>query len=336
MRLQAFSKKHLLALLLGCSVATSLTGSRAADPLRHAMWLALAPASDPPMYAASGMAAALSAESEPALSPDEARKLRERNAALRDLADHWQAVSEYYYRKNQRLENFQRMYKPIADVACELIDARVVGAGSLSYDRGRLVNAGTRSGQSGADAGEMVAVRGTLNLATSRAKALPPKLAVVAHATLIGRITDSGAFTARVQLVTDKGFQMRGRIRRLISPDRPRTITVTEGSMPRTTRLTQANNARIEVSFQGDGEGMILVPGVKEYHTVLPGDRLYASTAEQNVPLEVLVGEVVKVEPSPDPKDAHRVRLHVRPYANLSRVREVFIISPISASARGQ
>jgi cell shape-determining protein MreC len=287
----------------------------------------LTPFSGAPMRVATRLSAALSARQGEMLTKAEARELRAENAALRSQADHWQAASEHWHARFRQLENFQKMYGPISDMACELIPARVVGAGSLPYDQGRVVNSGSRHGVA---AGDLATVR---TVATSRSKALPEKLAVVTESSLIGRVTDSGAFAARVRLVTDKDFQMSGRIRRLISPNRPRTITVTHGSLPRTEPLTKENNARIDVLFHGDGAGMIVVPGVKAYHNVLPGDHLYASSAEQNIPIEIRVGEVVKVEPSPDAKDAHRVRLHVRPFADVAHARDVFIISPIWPAA---
>jgi len=329
MRLQAFSKKHLLAVLLLCSLAMSLAGSGAARPLRHATHFALAPLGDALMYASTSLAGTMTAEPVAKLSAADARKLIDENAELRKQVDLWQATSEYYWRQNIRLENFKQMYGWVGDVSCELIPAHVVGTGSLAYDQTRVLSPGS---QQGVEAGDLVASRDrrtSVDVATSRSKVLPDKLAVVTSSSLVGRVVDSGAFTARVQLVTDKDFQMSGRIRRLYVPGRSRTIT-TEGPQPQTTQLTEKNNAPIDVLITGDGAGMVVVPGVKAYHNVLPGDYLWARATEQNIPMEIYVGQVVKVEPSPDMKDAHRVRVYVRPHEDLAAVRDVFIISPVA------
>jgi cell shape-determining protein MreC len=107
-------------------------------------------------------------------------------------------------------------------------------------------------------------------------------------------------------------------------------VTVTEGTLPRTTRLTDENNAPIDVLVTGGRGGLVVVPGVKSYHNVLPGDHLWASGAEQNLPVDIYIGRVEKVEASTDPKDAHRVKLYVRPHENVSSIRDVFIISPVA------
>jgi len=330
MRFQAVSKRHMLMVLVLCSLALALAGSRAALPLRHAAQVILAPFGDVPMYATTSLTTALNQEPAPKLSAAEVEQLLRENKQLRKQSHMWQSNCERYYLQTLRLKNFQRLYGPTVDLGCELISARVVGAGSLPYDRGRVLSSGRRES---VDVGELVAVKDEvteLDLATGRTKALPPKLAVVTESTLVGRVVDSGAFTARMQLVTDKGFRMKGRIRRVISPAKPRMITVTNGSMPQMTQLSSANNAAIDVLITGNGDGRVVVPGVKAYHNVLPGDYLYASTDEQNIPIEFYIGKVEKVEPSPDAKDAHRVRIVVRPHENIAGVRDVFIVSPIS------
>ena len=229
MRFQRFSKRHLLVVMVVCSLVLSLAGTRASLPLRHAAQVILTPFGDVPMYATTSLTKALSQESAPKLTADEVAQLLNENKQLRKQSHMWQSNCERYYLQALRLANFQRLYGPTVDLGCELISARVVGAGSLPYDRGRVLGSGTREG---VDVGELVTVREDvteLDLATSRTKALPPKLAVVTESTLVGRVVDSGAFTARMQLVTDKGFRMKGRIRRVISPSKPRMITVTNG-----------------------------------------------------------------------------------------------------------
>ena len=323
MRLHAFSKRHLLAVLLLCSLGMSLAGSRVALPLRHATQFALAPLGDAPMYATTRLEARLNRKAEPRLSDEQAEQVQAENRYLRRLSDHWQAQSEVFERQAQRLANFQRMYGPTADLGCELIPAHVVGAGSLPYDRTRVLSSG---GGQGIKSGDAVTMR---EVATNRSKALPPKLAVVNESSLVGRIVDSGAFTARLQLVTDREFKINGRIRRVIVPGQARTVTVTEGSLPSTTQLEPKNNTPIEVLAVGDGADMVVAPDVKAYYNVLPGDQLWASAEKEYLPVDIYIGKVEKVELNE--KDSRRVTVYVRPPADVADVRDVFIISPLTA-----
>jgi cell shape-determining protein MreC len=323
MRLAAVSKRHLLAVLLLSSLAMSFLGPWVSDPLRHATQFVLAPLGDAPMYAATKLVARVTRQAGPRLSDADADQLQAENLYLRRLADYWQAQSEVYERQARRLANFQRMYGPAADISCELISARVVGAGSLPYDRTRVLGSGDRQGIRPGDA---VTVR---ELATNRSKSLPPKLAVVNESSLVGRIVDSGAFTARLQLVTDRGFQVSAHIRRVIAPGRTRTVTVTEGDLPRTTQLTPENNTPITVLAVGDGGSMVVAPDVKAYYNVLPGDQLWASAEKEFLPVDIYIGKVEKVRLNE--KDSRRVTVYIRPHADLADVRDVFIISPLTA-----
>ena len=326
MRLHAFSKSHLLAILLLCSLAMSFAGSWVSDPLRRATQFVLAPLGDAPMYAATRIEARLHRQAAPRLSDADAEQLQAENRYLRRLSDHWQAQSEAFERQAQRLANFQRMYGPTVDLSCELIPAHVVGAGSLPYDRTRELSGGLRQG---IRSGAAVTVR---EIATNRSKALPPKLAVVNESSLVGRIVDSGAFTARLQLVTDRGFQVSARIRRVIVPGRSRTVTITEGGLPRTTQLTPENNTPIDdVLAVGDGANMVVVPDVKAYYKVEAGDLLWASAEKEYLPVDIYIGKVEKVELNE--KDSRRVTVYVRPYADVANVRDVFIISPLTTQA---
>lgn len=327
MRLQAaLSKRHLLVLLLACSLAMSLLGWRVADPLRHATEFALVPFGDAPMYARTKLGAKLSRESAAPLTAEEAEKLRIENDYLHRLSAYWQAQSEVFERQTLLLANFQRMYGPSRDMACELIPARVVGAGSLQYDRTRVLSPGSRGG---IKPGMPVTTR---DLTTRRSKSLPPRLAVVNSSSLVGRVIDSGAFTARLQFVTDRNFQMNGRIRRVIAPGKSRMVTVTEGDLPRQTLLTAANNDPIEVLVVGDGSGLVIAPDVKEYYKVQPGDLLMASAEAENLPVDIHIGRVVKVEI--DKKDPRRVKVYVRPHTDVANVRDVFIVSPMLPEGR--
>jgi len=127
-------------------------------------------------------------------------------------------------------------------------------------------------------------------------------------------------------LLIDPGFQIRGRIRRKLSP-KPRAITVTENNLPRKATLTEANNEPIEVMIEGDGTRRLVVRQVKEYDNVLPGDLLVTNTEAAGLPTEIHVGKVAEVVR--DTKDARRVTVYVEPHADLENLRDVFILSPL-------
>lgn len=320
MRFQTtLSRKHLLGVLLAFSVIASLTGQRVGRPLGHVMDVLLPPISDAPMWAVTELGRRISTTSGEGISAEDAAELRRRSEYHGRLAAFWRSQAEGYYRRSEDLSNFQRMYGPTRDIPCELIPGRVVAAGSLPYDGTRLVGVGV--GQT-VSAGAAVTTRQVL---TQRSKALPPRLAVVNANSLVGRILTSAAFTARLQLLTDRGFQMHGRIRRVISPDRPRTITLTEGSLPRTTPLTPESNYPIDVLAVGDGVGRLIVKQVKAYHNVRKGDLLTTAREKEDLPMEIHVGKVVEVRP--DDQDARRVTLWIEPHADLENIRDVYIIS---------
>jgi cell shape-determining protein MreC len=148
---------------------------------------------------------------------------------------------------------------------------------------------------------------------------------------LVGRIDEAGAYTARLQLLTDRGFQMAGRIRRNIDPARPRMVTVMEAGAA-VVPLTPENNKEIEVIARGDGSSGMVVEYVKAYHNVLAGDLLVTSGEEAILPTEINVGVVTEVRP--DAKDPHRSTLVVRPHADLDSLREVFVVVPLGAGGQ--
>ncbi len=316
----AISTRHLLAVFLTASVATMLMGPQTAVRLRHAAEFVLAPLGDAPMYAVTHLAAKVPSAALGRISPEQARRLRGENEYLRRLAAYWRYERDKYRRRAQILASFQRLYGPIDDVPYELIPARVVGAGSLAYDDTRLLGTGRRGGVA---PGEAVTTR---RLLTRRSKALPPRLGVIHANALVGRIMDTGAFTARLQLVSDRQFEIRARVRRVIAPGRTRMITVTEGDLPRETPLTPRTNQPVDVIAHGDGAGGMVVHHVKEYDNVLPGDLLTTHPDDGHMPTEVHIGKVTSVRR--DAKDPHRVTLHIEPHADLSALREVFILSP--------
>ena len=324
MRLRTtFSRKHVLAILLAFSVVAAAMGRRAARSLRQTAGVVLPPLADATMYAVTKLTSRLYSPGPEAISPEEAGRLQEENEYLRRLAAYWQYQQERYQRQAQELANFQSMYGPAQDLACELIPARVVAGGSLPYDGTRELTPG---GGKGVQAGSPVTTR---LLSTQRAKALPPKLAVLNANFLVGRITDAGAFTARLQLLTDRDFRANVRIRRVLTGP-PRMVNITEGAQPRTTVLTAEINHPIEGMAHGDGADRLLVEDVKEYHKVRPGDLVLTSPLSGSVPMEIHVGRVVEVQRAKDPA---RVTLKVTPHAELASLRDVYIVSPVHPPA---
>ena len=316
-----FSRKHLLAILLALSVVGSVMGPQVARPLREAAGSFLSPLSDVPMWAVTRIGSRVSAPGQERITADEAARLRRRIDELQRTVASLRYLAELHRARGEDLANFQRMYGPTQDLACELIPARVVAAGSLPYDDTRMLARGSRR-----KIREGAAVT-TRQLITNRSKALPPLLSVVNASFLVGRVTVSGAFTARLQLLTDRDFEIYARIRRVIS-SRPRDmVTVTDGKLPRTAPLTPASNDPIEVIARGDGARYMVVRDVEEQHKVQEGDLLVTTTEHGDVPTEIHIGEVIEVRT--DAKDARRVTLIVKPHADLENIRDVYIVSPV-------
>ena len=314
------SKKRLLACLLAVSGITTLTGWGAAHPLRRAAAFVLAPLGHGPMYAVTHLKRQVAAN-EGEMSPEQAGRLREENRYLRWMVSQWRYQAELYSRRARELANFQRLYGPIRDLSSELIPANVVAADSLPYAHTRRVRSSAAT-----KAGEYATTR---QLLTKRSR-----LAVVSASALVGRIVEPGAFTARLQLLTDPAFRIQGRIRRIINPRRPRMVTVTRDNLPRTTTLTPENNLPIDdVMVRGDGGRRLIVEHVKAYHNVRPGDLVVTSGRERMIPTEIHVGKVVDVQP--DAKDPRRVTVFVQPHADLEALREVYIISPFRTASSG-
>jgi cell shape-determining protein MreC len=320
-----WTKRRSLLLALAVSVLTIVMGPGAARSLRNGADFLLAPAGEAPMYAATALKGLGGEDQARQATREEVEQLRIDNAYLQRLAGHWKRQEEIQKRRAEELANFQALYRPASDLACELIPARVVGQSGLPYHRSRMLR--TPLARPNYE-GSPVTMR---TLLTDRAKSLPPKLAVVTGSVLVGRIDEAGAYTARLRLVTDRGFEMAGHIRRNIDPAKPRMVTVTEGDAA-VAPLTPENNKEIEVNARGDGSAGMIVEYVKAYHNVLAGDLLVTSGEEAFVPTEINVGVVTEVRP--DAKDPHRSTLRVRPHADLDSLREVFVIVPLGAGGQ--
>ena len=236
------------------------------------------------------------------------------------LARHWRSQAISTWRELQARKDFKKSFSPNADLSCELIPARIFAGDSQAYGRTRLVNAGRRHG---AMDGDQVTTR---LLLTNRAKALEPhnKLAVVTGTALVGRLGETGAYTARLVLVTDRAFRMAAQIDRKINYDNPRSIRVERSGA---VILSDQNNAYVPCLAAGNGSDAIIVGGVSRDDNIKCGDELVARVLGTYASTPVLIGKVVEV--IDDPKlGAGFDQLRVAPAVDLAALREVFILVP--------
>jgi len=239
------------------------------------------------------------------------------------LARHWRAQAESDRARNAQLSNFRDLFSPNQDLSCELIPAHVFAADSQAYGRTRLVNAGRRHG---AMDGDQVTTR---LLLTNRAKALEPhdKLAVVTGTVLVGRLGETGAYTARLILVTDRAFRMAAQIDRKINYDNPRQIQVEELGEVSEKDLADENNAYVSCLATGNGSDAVIVGGVSRDDNIKPGDELVARVLGTYESTPILIGKVVEV--IDDPKlGAGFDQLRIEPAVDLAALREVLIVVP--------
>jgi len=319
---QQFSSRWLVVILMGLSVLSILLGPSFAARGRRILHVALAPLGDGGAFLATTFQSYVKRISSEDISAAEARNLKKRNEELLRRLNAIEYNREYWRRQVAAIQNIRGRFDRIRDVPCELIPARVLGREPLPY--GATLPLKTR-GSAGARTGAAVTTR---RLLTDRSKALPPNLATISGAALVGRLVDSWAFGARVRLITDRGFRIRARIRRIINPDKPRLITVV-GPAASVETLTVSNNAAIDVDAVGDGGDFLIVRNVKAYDNVLAGDLLVTAPDAAFLPVEIGIGQVVEVRK--DPRHPF-VSLRVRPHADLDAVRDVYIVVPRGVS----
>lgn len=317
-----FTKPRVLFALMVAATVSSLLGHHVAGPLRTAAGYVLAPVGDAGMYLSTGLKSELKNIGSGGLTAEQARELRGQFEAterqLQSLAG-----------ENARLRHFLRisddiskMYAPTSDVlANRLIPARVVLSESLPYGRTRLVNVGRSAG---VPSDAWVTTR---LVHTDRAKSLQKGLAAITPQALVGRTTDeTGAFTARVRLVTDPAFAMAAHIRR--HADGRTVIVEAEGSTVED-RLKESNNEPIPVWIEGDGTKGLVASNVTAYHNVRPGDWVMTTGDDHMLPIRIAIGRVEKVEANPE--DPQVVTVRITPFEDLDSLRDVYIIAPPGA-----
>ena len=227
-----------------------------------------------------------------------------------------QRLAEERGRRHLQTKIYSQAFSPSGDSPVKLIGARIVASDSMPYGWARVANVGMADG---ARKGMYVAQR---RLLTNRAKRIPENLPALCLAGLAGRVTETGAFTARLQLVTDRAFKTRAQVRRVIDRAHPRTVQIGD----RDVTLQRRYNRPIEVLAQGDGKGHLLVRHVHKRHAVRVGDVLETVPDDGALPAVVRIGTVTDVE---DESDAMgRVTLTIQPAAKLDRLGEVILIVP--------
>ena len=322
MRLKVtLSKRTVLAALIVVSVLTTLFGRGFAGRVRELVAVALAPPGEGAMYAVTSLRRRLGQIGDRGLSPAEHRELRGQRDQLAREANYWRALAEDYKKQARDATNFRGLFRPDADLRCELIPARVVALDALPY--GQTVTVNARRGD-GATPGALVTTRWIVN---DRSTSLPGNLAVINSQSLVGCVTDEArAFTAKVRLITDGGFWIKARIRRRIDRDRPRTIRhLTEGAAE--VLLTRANNKPVDGTAHGDGMGGMYIPDVPARHSIRAGDWVVTYPDGAYSLIELFIGRVAKVSPSA--ADQRRVTVYVKPAADLAALRDVFVVAPI-------
>jgi len=325
MRFRAtLSRQRLLALLMLASVVGTMMGPAFWRPLRSLAGLALPPVGDGLIYLATALANQRSLAGRPSLSQDQAHQTAEENKLLRLQRD---ALAQKLRAAKRRIADIQsirtRLYGPRRDLPVELIPARIVARDPLPYTATSVVNVGSRRG---ADAGALVTTRRIL---TDRSKVLlPERFAVITASALVGRLTETHAFTGRLQLITDPGFRISVAVRRLVDPSKPRRITVESPGRPSEVLLTPANaEVQVGTPAQGDGRLGMVIRQVKALHGIQPGDQVLTQETDGMVGAPIPIGVVEGVKPDPD-KPGVFVTLHVQPQVRLATVQEVYIIVP--------
>ena len=307
MRLRVKSSRSLLlAGLLLASAVTMFLGAQTSGMLRGMVQWAFVPLGDVGM----GVTTSLKGHGEPKTDEAELQRLREQVELLAQRL----AEERGYQNAGQRV--YTKAFGQSADSPVKLIAARVVAADTVPYGWTRVANVGSRDG---AAAGMYVTERRVL---TDRAKRLPENLAVLSSAGLVGRVVETGAFTARVQLVTDRAFVLRGQIRRVIDAQNPRQVQIGD----RIVYLRRQYNVPVECRATGDGLGGLIVAHVPKMYNIRPGDVLETPPDDGALPAIVPVGKVVRV--TDEPQNTGRVQLEVQPVVDLRSIRQVYLVVP--------
>lgn len=304
----------LLGLMLGSGLMLLAGGSWSAR-LREAGQMALAPLGDGGMY----IETALKSGAKRGGNAREQSLAAENERLLTQLADAQRRLIERDDLWQRQVEEIQHIrhsaFGPLADMPFELIPARVIGRDSLPYWQSAILAARE------AKPGSAVTVR---MLQTDLSKRLPDQLAVIMDSVLVGRIVKAGAFTAEMQLLTDRSFDIHGQIERVVEANNPRQIRNLSSGTAALEMLSVRNNVPIPVVAWGDGVGGLTVQNLPDYHNVRVGDWLMTRRDDPYLRSEIQVGRVSEVKPNPTEQGFVNVR--ISPMADLATVRDVYIV----------
>ncbi len=321
--LRRLSRKTVLAALLGISVVLAALPARCSRRICHVVRPLLAPLGKGGMYLTT--------------------HVRERVSELAGQADKQEdaetvallaAIHEQLQSQRERIAQLTRWREVLGEeFPCRLIEASVVGAEGLALRDRRQLDVGRSQGIS---PGDLATTRRLLHRV---GVALPEYLTVLGRNYVVGRIIDSGAHTATLQLVTDPQFRMPACVRRMLYPGARRVIYVERPGGGRVQEEYKHDGRPgaypipkpIPVLAQGDGRRIVL-RHVPAQHGIQPGDLLTtAASTELLLPFGLTIGRVVGAEP--DKQDAHAVTVLVEPLADLATLREVYVVMPL---ARGE
>ncbi|MBS3733578.1 MAG: hypothetical protein KGY99_01485 [Phycisphaerae bacterium] len=324
------SKQHVLVgLACLCAVAAAATtfAPRLGGTVRAAAGTVLAPFADAGMYVT---ATARRRIGRPEMVPAvEHAALRRRADYLLAQVDHLQKRLADQRDRFRQARAFARLFgdRPAEQIPFKLIPARVVMRQALPYGQGGALNVG---GAGGAAVGAPVTMR---SLLTGEPKELlPERWGVVRGTVLVGRISASWAFGARVALVTDPSCKVQAQVRRVIrDPDNPRQVRIVREGFARTVKLSPDYNDPIDViATGGDDARSVVIRQVKADHNILPGD-VVVTRADGVCPERLLIGEVAEVVA--DAEHSGFVWLRVDPAAELDALRRVYVVKPVWTKA---
>ena len=322
-----FNRRTLLIVLMALSVVGCALPAGVSNYLRGRLDLILSPLADGGTYVTTTLRGRASSTLHwrPG-SAEVARAFPDPDAAVEEVASFWRHRMELQ-RDLYAQDLIQRglmkgFYERYADFPCELIPARVVASNAVPYEQGRTIQAAELP------AGAMVTTR---ELYTGVDSPLPEKLAVLSTTGLVGQIASSEQFTARLRLVTDRGFKLPAQIVR--DPSIERRVIVPGLGGGQSVPLTPANNAPIDVTIKGDGARGVVIDDVPFDHAVAPGDWILTRGHSLEMPGRVRIAQIKKVTIH---KSNSLMRVvYAEPYVDLSTLRDAYIVRPLTPPTEG-
>jgi cell shape-determining protein MreC len=308
------------------AAVVGLLGQDASAWMRNSVQWLFAPAGDVGMYVTTVLKSNVGDDEQTRLTPAQVRKLiQERDYYRSRYLERWRQ----YQQLNQTLLQRQQIFGELqrAGAYCSLIEGRVIATDSLPYGRHRAINVGRAQG---ADVGSFATTR-IVSLPTRKAlpthhppAALLKQQVKLAQQVLVGRVVESWAFGARIQLVTDRGFAIPANVQRILDPENPRFYVDLERGVRR--RLEPEDNPLVPISLRGDGANALVAANIPENHNIQAGDEIVTKDDRYFLPARIRIARITQV--LQDPKRPRYVTLKAEPMADLPALREVFIVFP--------